>query len=213
MSQISSVRTSRDGDQFHYLWAARRCLLLLSPRSHLAAITIEGASPLEASVNDPNGDVFIDVGEYYGSEDIRTATKVRYVQLKHSTLRPDKAWTAGEIGNTLEAFANRLALLEESSGTEVAEKRFEFSFLSNRPIDSAFLQAVEACGQGTTASKIAVIKTLERVTGRAGEALSRLCRVLRLEGAQDNYWTQRQILQQEMSKDTCPTPTSILPHS
>ena len=31
----SLVRPSRDGDQFHYLWAARRCLLLLSPEQGL----------------------------------------------------------------------------------------------------------------------------------------------------------------------------------
>src|SRR5437763_16925084 len=82
------VRASRDGDQFHYSWAARRCLRLLSPSSGLVAVTIEAAS----SVEFPNGEAveageeLIDVGEYYGSEDITQATLVRYIQLKHSTL-------------------------------------------------------------------------------------------------------------------------------
>ena len=44
---VNPVRPSRDGDQFHYLWAARRCLLLLAPKRDLVAISVEGASPEE----------------------------------------------------------------------------------------------------------------------------------------------------------------------
>jgi hypothetical protein len=43
MSKTNLVRPSRDGDQFHYLWAARRCLRLLSAQSDLVAISIEGS--------------------------------------------------------------------------------------------------------------------------------------------------------------------------
>lgn len=41
------VRFSRDGDQFHYSWAARRCLKLLS--SDLLAVTIEAASSADTA--------------------------------------------------------------------------------------------------------------------------------------------------------------------
>jgi hypothetical protein len=67
------ARASREGDQFHYVWAARRCLRLLSPSSGLVAVTIEGASSLEF----PNGEAvvageeLIDGGEYYRSQDTR----------------------------------------------------------------------------------------------------------------------------------------------
>lgn len=47
MSDSLLVRTSRDGDQFHYLWATRRALRLLKPQSTLVALTIEGASTTE----------------------------------------------------------------------------------------------------------------------------------------------------------------------
>jgi hypothetical protein len=85
MSKSDSVRYSRDGDQFHYLWAARRCLRLLSPTSGLVAISIEGASENESASGESleAGEELIDVGEYYGSEDIKTATLIRYIQLKH----------------------------------------------------------------------------------------------------------------------------------
>ena len=38
------VRPSRDGDQFHYIRAARLCLQLLRPGSLLHAVTVEGAA-------------------------------------------------------------------------------------------------------------------------------------------------------------------------
>ncbi|UNM17104.1 hypothetical protein K0P33_16015 [Pseudomonas sp. ArH3a] len=42
MSESMLVRASREGDQFHYLWAARRPLRLLTLESGFIAITIEG---------------------------------------------------------------------------------------------------------------------------------------------------------------------------
>ena len=46
------VRPSRDGDQFHYLWAARQCLQLLPGASDLVAVTVEGPSAREAEGDD-----------------------------------------------------------------------------------------------------------------------------------------------------------------
>jgi len=40
MSDRLLVRTSRDGDQLHYLWAARYALRLLEPQSILVPLTI-----------------------------------------------------------------------------------------------------------------------------------------------------------------------------
>lgn len=58
MSESMLVRASRDGDQFHYLWAARRALRLLTPESGLIAITIEGAATDELPGVEP-----VEVGE------------------------------------------------------------------------------------------------------------------------------------------------------
>ncbi len=109
MSETNLVRPSREGDQFHYTWAARRCLLLLSPNASLRAVTIEGASPSEATAGSciTTGEQLIDVGEYYGSENLEQATLIRYIQLKHSTLRADEAWTPSGLERTLTGFAER----------------------------------------------------------------------------------------------------------
>jgi len=54
----NSVSCSREGDIFHYRWAARRCLKLLDFNTTLEYITIEGPSePIE-------GELVIDVAEY-----------------------------------------------------------------------------------------------------------------------------------------------------
>ena len=83
------TRPSRDGDQFHYLWAARRCLSLLAPQGDLVAIAIEGSSPQELPPESGplSGEEVIDIAEYYGDEDLSRARLVRYMQLKHSSRR------------------------------------------------------------------------------------------------------------------------------
>jgi hypothetical protein len=92
------VRASRDGDQFHYHWAARHCLSLLPGVSDLVAISIEGASAAEGPGLANVGDELIDVGFYFGSESLEDARLVRYVQLKHSTKRVQEPWTVEASG-------------------------------------------------------------------------------------------------------------------
>ncbi len=70
MTKVDLVRPSRDGDQFHFHWAARQCLRLLSGTDDLVAVTIEGASTKESTGGKVDeGDELIDVALYFGSED------------------------------------------------------------------------------------------------------------------------------------------------
>ena len=184
------VRPSRDGDQFHYLWAARRCLLLLGPQTHLVAVSIEGPAPDEVS-RDPAysaGDAVIDVAEYYGSTCLTRATRVRYLQLKHSSRRASEPWTASGLKTTLKGFAARYTdrLREFSAGD--LKNRFEFRFVTNRPVSDAVKQAVRDAAP-----------ELEQVTGLVGGELSSFCGLIHFEDRQEDYWEQRNILFQEVS--------------
>ncbi len=201
MPRISLVRASRDGDQFHYLWAARRCLQLLSPASGLVAITIEGASLDEVPVGNRivAGDEVIDVAEYYGNEDVAQATLVRYVQLKHSTLRAADRWTPSEMEKTLIGFAERFKGLQQKLGTEGLVGKFEFCFLSNRPVDSGFIETVDDVATGAAMRHPKNLKKLERFASLSGSGLSAFCKMLRLEDKQDGYWDQRNILTQDVT--------------
>ena len=143
MSKTNLVRASRDGDQFHYWWAARRCLLLISPIASLKAITIEGASLSETDAEEhiTAGEELIDVGEYYGSESLEEATLIRYIQVKHSTVRTDKAWTPSS-GKDIEGIRRRYKGTSTASSYSNLGSKLEFWFVSNRPIGTKFLEAI-----------------------------------------------------------------------
>ena len=198
MSNSDLVRASRDGDYFHYLWAARRCLPLLSPQSGLVAITIEGASPAERQSGGAlnNGEELIDVGEYYGSEDLKQATLIRYIQLKHSTRNVSDEWTASGLEKTLRGFADRYqAIQKDLQGAP----RLQMSLVTNRPISAAVREAVEDAARGRAARHPGELAKLERLTGFSGAELASFCNLLRFEGTQPGYWDQRNILSEDVS--------------
>ena len=75
--QNDPIRDSRTGDEFHYRWAARRCLNMIYPKSKVVKLFIEGS-------DEPNspGELVIDVSEYLGEKD--NIQKIKYYQLKHN---------------------------------------------------------------------------------------------------------------------------------
>ena len=199
MSNINTVRSSRDGDQFHYLWAARRCLRLLSPTNDLVAISIEGPSAQETKPDESleAGVDQIDVGEYYGSEDVREASLVRYIQLKHSTQNPNVAWPPGGLEKTIRGFSDRYQELDECFVEDDFTTCFEFCFISNRPIASNFVETVKDAASRASSRHPNILRKLEKFTSLNGERLSAFCRLLRLEGGYEDYWLQRADLARE----------------
>jgi hypothetical protein len=135
MSVSQSVRFSRDGDQFHYLWAARRCLRLLSAQTDLKAISIEGsAAPDTEAASLNTGEEVIDVAEYYGGENLKDATLICYVQLKHSTQDSSVPWPASGLKKTLAGFAKKLISLKQHHVLHGGRPNAEFRFITNRPV-------------------------------------------------------------------------------
>ena len=199
MSNSNAVRFSRDGDQFHYLWAARRCLRLLSPTEDLVAVSIEGPSAQETQTGESveAGEEQIDVGEYYGSENIREATFVQYIQLKHSTQNPNKPWLPSGLEKTIRGFAERYQELEKCFKEGGFTTPVEFCFLSNRPISANLMEAVEDAAAGANNRHPDILGKLKKFTSLSGERLSAFCKLLRLEGALDDYWLQRADLGRE----------------
>lgn len=200
MSNSDLVRASRDGDQFHYLWAARRCLSLLDPRSGLVAVSIEGASRSEASGGEhfEAGEELIDVAEYYGSEDISKSSRIDYIQLKHSTYRASEAWTPSGIKNTLRGFSDRYRELLNNFGKEHIRKIVTFKFISNRPIQPQLLETIADAASASAPRHKTIFAKLKAQTRLDAQALSDFCSLLRLEGSEDGYWEQRNILFQDV---------------
>lgn len=191
MLNLSLERPSRDGDQFHYIWAARRCLQLLMPGSDLVAISIEGSSSGETQNDIEEGEDLIDVAEYFGNEQLDEARKVRYLQLKHSTRHPNDVWPPSGLEKTISGFAKRyIANRNHSSETE-------FVFLSNRPIDKKIIETVDEIAAGGAASHPAIYSKLLRFTGLAESDFTDFCGKLSLIGDQPNLWEQRGIFFEE----------------
>lgn len=197
MTGRASVLASRDGDQFHYHWAARRCLELLPGGSDLVAVTIEGPSASEGATIEA-GEEIIDVGFYFGVEDRKTARQVDYTQLKHSTVHAADPWTGSGLKGTLEGFAKRYRdLVAELSADDVAA-RFRFRFTTNRPIQVDVLESLADLAIGG-APRHPTIHTLllGYVGGDAAEA-SRFLALFSAEGGEDDLWAQRNLLTQDV---------------
>ena len=199
MSNSPKVRSSRDGDQFHYLWAARRCLRLLSSTDGLIAITIEGSTPKGTQAGElvETGEEQVDVAEYYGSEELREATLVRYVQLKHSTQNPNQPWVPSRLEKTIRGFAERYQELQKRFKKTGFTMPVEFCFISNRPIRANLMEAIEDAASGNASRHPNILRKLKESTSLSGERLSAFCRLLKLEGELDDYWLQRADLGRE----------------
>lgn len=200
MAKQGSVGPSRSGDQFHYQWAARQCLGLLTGQNGLVAVSIEGASLDEGDASTSIGDEVIDVGLYYGSEDVAAATSIRYVQLKHSSRQSHTPWTASGLKGTIEGFAGRFRELEASLGLDVLANKVRFVFLTNRPMDGAVLEALADIAAGSTAPRHREIdELLKRYAASAGSNAQSFFAAFMVEVGEPDLWEQRNLLSQDLS--------------
>ena len=199
MSDADKVRWSRDGDQFHYVWAARLCLSLLPGNGGLTAVSIEGPSTREspAAPIDP-GEELIDVGLYYGAESIEAASAVHYVQLKHSTQQATIPWTASGLEKTIAGFAKRYAKLVEKTSADDVAKRFRFRFTTNRPINDRVATALVDLANGRTDRHKKLRDQLEGFTGLVAADASAFFSLFSAEGDRDGLWAQRNLLAEDI---------------
>ncbi len=199
MAKQGSVGPSRSGDQFHYQWAARQCLRLLGSRGGLVAVTIEGPSLAEGDSSTSVGDEVIDVGLYYGSEDVVAATSIRYMQLKHSSKHGHDPWTASGLKRTIEGFAGRFRKLEASLGLDVLEKKVRFVFLTNRPIAADVLEALADLAAGAAELRHPTVDILlKRYAVSAGSSVQNFFAAFSVEVGEPDLWEQRNLLSQDL---------------
>ncbi|MFU8875464.1 hypothetical protein [Micromonospora sp. SL4-19] len=181
MAKTDLLRTSRDGDQFHYHWAARRCLALLPPMAPLTAVAIEGASAEEFTGDDGivAGEQVIDIAEYFGSEQLPDADRVVYRQLKHSTVRDGEAWTMSELKGTLSGFAERFTKLRETDASLL--DKVSFRLVSNRPVGVKVSQTLEDLLAGSAPRHKSQMTLLRGYLGIEDDAVAaEFCRLVDL---------------------------------
>lgn len=170
MALSARVHNSRDGDQFHYLWAARRCLRLLDAAGDLKAVAVEGLSSRDGPAGTRAGEEVVDVAEYYGAETIPDARAVRYLQLKHSTVRVEQDWTASGLANTLKGFGRTHAQLVGQYGEPETLDKVRYGLVTNRPVSPKVRTSVEELAAGATPTFPTVAASLVRAA-KLGPAL------------------------------------------
>jgi hypothetical protein len=140
----------------------------------------------------------IDVGEYYGSQDVTQATLVRYIQLKHSTLHANDPWVPSGLQTTLGKFAQRYAEIRNRLGATILVGKLEFWFVSNRPVATDVLKAIEDAAGEAPARHPSERTKLKELVGLDGPDFVGFCKLLRMEVGQEGYWAQRSLLFQDV---------------
>jgi hypothetical protein len=201
----SGARESSAGDEFHYLWATQRALALLDPSSELRLVRIEGFSPTEPVSASADLLLGADLVEYYGGGELVTAERVLVSQLKYSTRRPDRAWTAARLSeanrpggpSVVARLAELYRAVKGTHGRAVALKKLNLRLISNQPASARLRGAVAAAqgalgmdGRGASSSWIASlggtwaaeIERLKKGAGLSDNGFADFVRVLDLSG-------------------------------
>lgn len=199
MAKHELVRPSRDGDQFHYHWAARQCLALLPGSGDLVAVSIEGASTLEGTASVEDGEELIDVGLYYGSEAFEDARLIHYVQLKHSTKHAQEFWTASGLAKTLKGFTTRYAKLLRKFPATLLKQKIRFSFTTNRPIDQKVQETLEDLANARAPRHLTIQTTLLGYTKLSGSEVADFFQIFSADGGEPDLWMQRNLLAQDIN--------------
>lgn len=199
MGNTDLVRASRDGDYFHYLWAARKALLLLNPLSGLDVLTIEGPSKSEFQNEIEDGEEIVDVGEYYSSNKFSDASKIIYSQLKHTTVHGEDRFQPSDLEKTLKGFAKRYQKFLTIENKLDVLKKIEFHFISNRAISKGFYESICELQETGKVTKTTNLEKLELYTNLTGKDLEGFIKLVKFPSQEPNYIAQREILAQDVA--------------
>ena len=147
------ARESNAGDTFHILWAARRAVQMLDPRTNLRLVMMEGVTPSDSAVEDGN-DYFLgdDLTEYYEGNDFNSATAVVISQLKYSTRHPNQQWSVSRLCSASgqqkrDSVIRRLADIYKGFSARAPRedilRKLSIRLVSNQPVNDGFLMSLK----------------------------------------------------------------------
>lgn len=193
------LRPSRDGDQFHYVWAARQALRLLEPGTRLDSIYVEGVSPSDGATG--KSLEVIDLAEYWGASDPASADRVVYRQLKHSTLQTSTEWTASFLKGTLAGFAERFSKILKKDPS--LGDRIFFEVVSNRPASPGVHAAISdlASGRPPSAVSRSAVRYIRRELAAVltSPQIAQFCRQLRIDDTAPGLLRLRPLFEQDLN--------------
>ena len=147
--EISKVRASREGHEFHEAWTARKALQLLLPTDNLVGIAVEGLHPVDQAAAASETVEISDIFLYYGRRStFKGADNVKIIQFKYSVSSKDVDFRVSHAKKTIVGFAAAYRDHKQRYGAKEVQDKLEFELITNRPIYPAFEQAIESIAEG-----------------------------------------------------------------
>jgi hypothetical protein len=152
---------------------------LLDPASGLKRVLVEKVSPRDETPVSAGIDYFlgVDLSEYYGGEELQTATRVIASQLKYSTRHPTRAWTASRLcaagSNKSASVIRRLADIHKGYAAGARREdvitKLTIRLVSNQPVDAKLQAALDAAhkvlgDRGTNTAPVITANLLKKLS-------------------------------------------------
>lgn len=186
-SGAGRVRASRDGDRFHYTWAATQLLRLLRSTSSLQQISIEGLGT-NAPEEEPAGAEVIDLVEYHGNA-AGDFSELVVRQFKHSTYASEQQMSRSDVLKILDKFGK----IDQELRERYPDARICFSIVTNTPISIPAVDFIaEIAGSDSAVTRAA--GTIDDETIHYD--LVSLCSRLELRGEEPSVTALRRGLEQ-----------------
>lgn len=150
-TEYSGKRGGNAGDDFHEIWAMRRALEILAPRSTVQQVTVEGVLAEDEAGSDRAAWDGVDCAIYHGERD-GPFNRIELVQLKYSGSEPSKPWSLARLTHSSRKSRNnsvvaRLSEAYRAMATKYADLardgKITVKLVSNQPA-SAELESLLA---------------------------------------------------------------------
>jgi len=172
---VDTVRSSRDGHEYHEIWTVRRAMQLLLPDSELCGIAVEGLSPRDQKTASKEAAEIADLTLYYGNAtEFAYAARTTVAQFKYSNADRDTDFRASHAKTTVEKFAKTYSELREQHGAAAVSDKLRFELVTNRPIYGPLLDALRALSEVRASSEEAKsqAKQFTEASGLSGQQLA-----------------------------------------
>lgn len=183
--KIDKPRASKDGNEFHEAWTARKATQLLWPDTELTAIAVEGLSPADQAEASAATVEIADLTFYYGGRpNFADATRTTIAQYKYSIADQNKDFRASHAKKTVKKFGATYLSFKRKNGAEAVEDKLDFQIVTNQPISDSLLEAIEATATGANPKGDVKeqAKQFKVASGLSGKPLVAFARKLKIIG-------------------------------
>ena len=185
------AKASNAGDEFHEIWALQSALDLISPKTELTAVTLEGVACEGGNTKQGREWDGVDCGLYFGGEDNKSANYIELIQLKYSSSQPNSNWTPSRFCKSTSqardnSVARRLgdAFKQATKGLKAADilNKIKIVLVTNQPIGPKLTKIVQDGSAGNTTSDT---QLFTEATGLTNAKFKLFCNCLDLRGGEE----------------------------